>query len=1017
LARPRTYRRRPPPALRETGGKNIGLHCAFILLVLFANPIRAVDSTLALRQYIHSSWTEREGFALPTVQALAQTPDGYLWLGTSSGIYRFDGVHFVPWKPVEGEALPNNEVRALELSRDGTLWIGTASGVSKLTRGRLQNFTARNGLPDGKVVTILEDHAGSLWVATTGSTSGSLSVIQNGSVKTYTTADGLPSSSVLSLFEDRANNLWIGASDGLCKWRPGAGGCSQRFPATALSVEEDGGGNLLVGDTVTRTVLRLSDGALKPAIRSENNVSLAPRVLLRDRDGNVWIGTMGQGLVRLRDGKAERFTRRDGLSGDLIGTLFEDREGNLWVGTTNGLDRFRNPKVPRLSTIEGLSGDLITSVYATRDGDTWVGTSGGGLNRLHKGSITHYLLEDGLPSTTITALFEDAGQRLWVATTAGLACRSQGRFFQVRAPDGGAVDRVFAITGDANGTLWLADGRRGLLRVRGGRIAPHMIHDLPNEKDIYQIYVDRHDSLWIGYYHGGLTVARDDKVTTYYPPERLNTGTVNSIYETRAGIMWLGTERGLSRLRNGVWTTWTKPQNIPEGGIHGIIEDEHDGLWMTASGGLLRASASELDASPNGSPQALVLSVYGLREGIRLGSGPKMANPRLAQSTNGVLWIATEDGVAFINPARMHSNALPPPVIIEQLSVDGKRLDTSGSTEPVFQGRLVQVQFAALSLTDPEGVRFRYQLEGVDPSWVEGGTLRNISYANLRPGRYRFRVIASNDDGVWNTTGASLAFHVQQRFYLTWWFDGLCILALALLAWGAHSLRQKQLRSRFELVLRERSRLTRDLHDTLLQGFAGVLYQLEAAWRQFDNAPEISRQKLERALEQADQSLREARHAIAFLRLPAVENSTLPEALLVAGKQFTDGTPIRLSLDVKGEARPFPYDVQANLYVLAREAVNNAVKHARPAHIMIEFEYTPDSLRLVVRDDGVGFDPESPPKKDRWGIPAMKERAEHIGATLTVKSSPGRGTSVEIDLGGRHRRIWRKTDVQSADSV
>jgi len=981
-------------------------------LALFANPAQAVDSTLALTQYIHTSWTEREGFALPTVQALAQTPDGYLWLGTSSGLYRFDGVHFVAWKPVEGEALPSNEIRALEPSRDGTLWIGTASGVSKLTRGRLQNFTARNGLPGGKVVTILEDHAGRLWVAATGSTAGSLSVIQNGSVKTYT-----PSSSVLSLFEDRANNLWIGASDGLCKWRSDAGGCSQRFPATALSVGEDGAGNLLVGDAQTRTVLRLWDGALKPAIRSENNVSLAPRVLLRDRDGNVWIGTMGQGLIRLRDGKAERFTRRDGLSGDLIGALFEDREGNLWIGTTNGLDRIRNPKVPRLSTIEGLSGDLITSVYATRDGGTWVGTSGGGLNRLHNGSITHYLLENGLPSTTITALYEDAGQRAWVATTAGLARWAQGRFVQVRSQDGSAVDRVFAITGDANGNLWLADGRRGLLQVRGDRIAPHAIRDLPNQKDIYQIHVDRHDSLWIGYYHGGLAVARDDKVTSYYPPDRLNTGTVNAIYETRNGSMWLGTEHGLSRLRNGLWTTWTKQQNLPEGGIYGIIEDQHDGLWLTTSGGLLRAAASALDASADGAPQALALSVYGLSEGIRLGSEGKMANPRLAQSNNGVLWIATEDGVAFIDPARMHRNALPPPVVIEQMSVDGKRLDISGSTEPVFRGRLVQVQFAALSLAAPERIRFRYRLESVDPDWMEGGTLRNVSYADLRPGRYRFRVIASNDDGVWNTTGASVAFHVQQPFYLTWWFDGLCAAALALLAWGAHSLRQRQLRSRFELVLQERSRLTRDLHDTLLQGFAGVLYQLEAAWRQFDNAPEQSRQKLERALEQADQSLREARHAISFLRLPAVENSTLPEALLVAGKQFTDGTPIRLSLDVKGEARPFPYDVQANLYVLAREAVNNAVKHARPAHITIEFEYTPDGLRLVVRDDGVGFDPESSPKKDQWGIPAMKERAEHIGATLTVKSSPGHGTSIEIDLGGRHRRVWRKTDVRTADTV
>jgi signal transduction histidine kinase/ligand-binding sensor domain-containing protein len=762
-----------------------------------------------------------------------------------------------------------------------------------------------------------------------------------------------------------------------------------------LFIAEGAGGDLIVGDGGAKRILRVSGGKLRPILDQFGDSSLDPHLLTRDRDGNVWVGTAGQGLLRLRGAGYERFTRHDGLSSDFINAFLEDREGNLWVGTVTGIDQFREPKVLHVSTRDGLSSDAIMAVCAARNGGIWVGTIGGGLNRVDGGRIGHYLMNSGLPSTTIESLYEDAGG-LWVGTTGGLVHRSKDRFVEVRDPDGQHLNRVFAITEDRTGTLILADGAKGLFSLREGVVKSLSVPG-SEKKSVYQLVAARSGVLWVGYYQGGITAISGDLARFYDTAQGLAQGPVQAIYEDRGGTIWVGTGGGLSRFRRGRWTTWTTKQGLPDGGVQGIVEDDRNGLWLMTGNGILSLPLATLNYSPDGSPGNLAFTLCGLTEGLRLASSSNMANPRIAKSNDGRLWVSTEDGVAVIDPGRIRHNPVPPPVVIEQLLVDGRPVDTSPVSGIEFRGRELQIAYTGLSLTVPESVRFRYKLEGLDRNWTEAGTRRYVAYVNLPPGPYAFRVLACNNEGVWNATGATLAFQIAPQFYQNKWFAALCVGVAALLVWGAYRLRVRRLVSRFQLVAQERARMTRDLHDSLLQGFAGVVYQLEAASRLYESNPEVSKRRLERAIDQADESLREARRAIMSMRLPELENATLPEALNAIGHRTTEGSSIAFHLAVKGQVRQLPYEVQASLYLVGREAIANSVNHACPKRIAAQLVYSTKSVCLSVQDDGIGFDLEAAmAKKDHWGVIGMHERAKHIGAILTVDTASGQGTRIEL---------------------
>jgi signal transduction histidine kinase len=386
---------------------------------------------------------------------------------------------------------------------------------------------------------------------------------------------------------------------------------------------------------------------------------------------------------------------------------------------------------------------------------------------------------------------------------------------------------------------------------------------------------------------------------------------------------------------------------------------------------------------------------FGRADGLRL-YGVASPTPAIARDRGGHIWVCTQDGAAVFDPERLRRNPLPPPLTIEQVTVDGKSLDTT-SHEVWFPGRTVQIAYTAVSLNSPELVRFRYRLIGVDPNWVDAGSRRNVAYAHLSPGGYRFRVTAANNDGPWNENVAEMVLYVEPYFYETYWFRAAVASAVLLMCWAAYRIRVRTLQSRWELIAAERAKFSRELHDSLLQGFSGVVFLLEAAAKKFDSAPEKSRKDLMKALDRADNSLREARQLVTDLRIPALENSTLPQALRETSHQMVHGMPVHFEFEVHGSAKPAHYDVDANLFLIGREALSNSLSHAGANRIRMELQYTSKGLGLTVEDDGSGFDPEmARAKEGHQGFRGMEERAKNIGGALAVESAGGKGTKIVV---------------------
>jgi len=621
---------------------------------------------------------------------------------------------------------------------------------------------------------------------------------------------------------------------------------------------------------------------------------------------------------------------------------------------------------------------------------------GGGLNRWSGDRIVTYLLDSGLPSTSIQALYEDASGRLWVGTSAGLALFQRDRFVTVRDTQNLALDHVFSITGDRAGRVWLADSRRGLFRIVAGR--PQPVQDPgAGGRHIYQLAADEDGGVWIGYYEGGIATAGGATPATWSARDGLADGPVQAILRDATGTIWVGTRSGLSRLRHGSWTTWTAQQGLPEGGVYGLVEDQRGGLWLLSAAGLLRLGLAELQQVPDGAPARLAYPLYGLHEGLRMPGGAGMANPRAIRASDGRLWIATDDGASIVDPRRIRGNPVPPPVVIEQLLVDGQPVDLAPGSEIVFRGEQVQFTYAGLSLMEPERVHFRYRLEGATRGWTDVGTQRTVVFGKLSYGRYRFRVEAWNSDGVRSVADAVVAFRIPPYFYQTYWFYASCATLIGLGVWVFHRLRLRRVVVRFRLIAEERARLTRELHDSLLQGFSGVVYQLEAAVRLFESAPEKSRHWLTSAIDGAERALKEARSAIVSMRLPALEDKTLPEALSLEGVKITEGTAVAFHLDTSGRVRHLAYHEQAGLFLIGREAINNAVNHARGTKVRAGLAYSDQEVCLTVQDNGTGFDPsQAAAKTDHWGMRGMRERAQSIGAEFRLETVLGQGTTITV---------------------
>lgn len=997
-------------------------------------------------QFGHASWQTEQGLPQNTVQALLQTRDGYLWLGTKEGLARFDGLRFVIFDKRNTPQLPHNQIRSLYEDRAGHLWISTPGGLVQYRQGRFTAFTTQNGLTSDNVWAVYEDRAGSLWIATPNG----LNRFHNGQFTAFTTREGLSHNSIETLLEDADGALWVGTLDGLTRFKDGvftrynvaeglagatvktlwldvqqrlwigttggltlwANGQFQRFSTASVTViQQDRAGRLWFGTPDGLQLWR--DGNLTLLTTRDGLPDNLIEALREDHAGGMWIGTPG-GLARWQDEQLTRFTERDGLSSNLVRTLFEDREGSLWVGTeAGGLNLIKHKKFTTYTTRQGLSANLVRAIFEDRTGQLWVGTQEG-LNRLQAGRWTQFTTRDGLVSNDVLALCDDRQGNLWIGTPQGLQRFRQGAFTTFTVADGLADDHIRSLYEDRAGNLWIGT-RRGLSRWQDGQFTTYtMLDGLANDL-VGALCEGRDGSLWIGTL-GGLSRFKDGQFTNYV--SELSSEVVISLYEDVKGALWIGTHGGgLNLFKNGRFAHFTVNDGLPDDVIYFIQEDGQGQLWLSSNKGVMRVSRTALEARRPESTQPLPVVSYGTADGMETRECSGGGHPAGTKTRDGRLWFATIKGVAQLDPANLRRNEVPPPVAIEQVSVDDVAFSPYAPLDlPPGQTRF-EFHYAGLSFAAPEQVRFRYKLEGFDPDWIEAGTQRSASYTNVPAGHYRFRVLACNNDGVWNETGAAFAFRLRPHFYRTYWFYSLCLLTLvaAIVAWNRARVRRVE--REFAVVLAERTRIAREIHDTLAQGFAGISVQLELVARLLERAPTTARTHLDQARDLVRDSLAEARRSVWDLRSPSLEGGDLPAALAETAKRLVAGTPVQAHVEVHGTYRPLSRAAEAHLLRIGQEAITNALKHAGATAINLQLEFAAQRLRFSVRDNGRGFDAAQPPgsRNGHFGLVGIHERAAQLGGKVAITSRPNQGTEISLDVPLNGELSGRGGTLKNAD--
>jgi len=1028
----------------------------FVWLFLSASLALCLDPHKDLRQYGHRSWQTDSGLPQNTVHAVIQTRDGYIWLATEGGLVRFDGVQFVVYDKQAPAHLPNVNVNSLFEDSRGDLWIGTEDGLVRRHDAAFTTFGDGNGLPSNTIWSIFEDHAKTVWVVTPAG----LARYRDGHFESFPIAAGIANAT--SLAEGADGSFWIGTQSGVVHLEKGViegapvlpGVAVQAVAAThdgliwagtrtgayrfapekrsavvpisglpsneitALTAGRDG--RLWIGTARGATVYDQVKGLGKPdgsgVAYSVRDGLPADRIdsIWVDREGALWVAT-NRGLARIFDGRVLASTANESLSASPVLSLLEDREGSLWLGTeSSGLEMLNNQKFTSYTTGDGLSENLTRSVFQDRGGVVWVGTNGGGLNRFDHGQFSSLTTANGLSSNIVLALGGDAAGNLWVGTPDGLNRIQTGNHITTfTSADGLADDFVRSIYAASDGSLWIGT-RRGLSHLENGRFTSYSGMDGLGSDLVGAVVEDRSDgfrsALWIGTL-GGLTRFDHGKFTTLTMRDGLTSNVITALYQDHEGTLWIGTnEGGLNRLRDGKITAYPPEQShLPES-IYALLEDTLGNLWLSSKTGVYSVSKRELNDFAGDPSSRIAPTVYGTPDGMKISECSSGGHPAAWKLSDGTMWFATLRGIAAVDPEHLSRNALPPPVAIEEVLIDDQPVNdqrsaaTGALTIPPGRRRF-EFHYAGLSFIAPQKVRFRYKLDGFDHDWVDAGPRRTAYYTNLPPGRYRFHVLACNSDGIWNETGAFLDFRLKPHYYRTYWFYLILALGLALLAYCVYHWRLRQVELRYDAVLAERGRIAREIHDTLAQGLVGISVQLELVNRLLASSVESARTQLDQARNLVRDNIAEARSSIWDLRSHAAETEDLATRLAqMAGTATERSIPkIKVKSKVSGTYRPLPPKTEAELLRIAQEAVNNAVRHAKPAHIAIELRFGAQDLQMTIQDDGCGFDgqphPQSSGPQGHFGLTGMRERAAEIGGTLAIDSAPGKGTRISVQAG------------------
>ncbi len=969
-----------------------------VLLICAAGGLLALDPSRTLTQYAHRIWTVQQGLPTGTIYDIWQTQDGFLWLGTQTGLVRFDGVRYTPAETLFSGVPENLWIRDGFEDEHGALWAGTNDeGVFRFQDGRTTQYSSKEGLPSVQIFCLIPAADGGVW-ACTGNGVAHLSG-DGDKVQVTRTREGSSPDVIRAACLASEGKLWVGGEGPTIYSQNGSGFDALPMPSIP------------------------ADAAVRAMVCSGES---------------VWVGTTA-GLVQVKGATQRLYTQKDGLVDDGVLSLFESRDGSLWVGTRSGFSRLRNGEFESFRPQDGLSQSSVSSLYEDREGSLWVGTKHG-LNQFVDGRAIPYTVNEGLPSNAAGPLLQDSAGGIWVGTLdAGLA-RFDGRHFSVQGTRQGlASNTVLALADAGGGAVWVGTAR-GLNLLRNGRVSGVFTKQsgLPSD-EVRALYRDSAGALWAGT-AAGMAVFKDGKFTTpkgvssdpiialgadrqgrtlfstehglfrmegetvrEVAPNGVPLRSVDAIYRDPDGLVWLGTNG------TGLWlldergaeakaTPFQMRHGMFDSEIYGIVPDQQGNLWMACSKGIFSVVRTELLRFAAGQIKKVSSTQYSPTDALRVIECKSGVQPGIWRMTDGRVWFSTIRGLIVLDPAHLQRKVPPPPVVIEDPIVNGQseRADRIGSLAP--GPKSLEFNYTGLSFLAANRITFRYILDGYDKKWIDAGTRREAYYTNLPPRKYRFRVTACNVDGLCNETGAGIEFALAPHYYQQPWFLLTLAVATALAGWLIYQIRIRHLRERYDLIVAERSRIARELHDTLIQGFSGITMAMQALAGRLRSSQE--RESLEDIIHDAANCLRETRRSVAGLRETRgpEPSSNLASAIDGAARQITETKDVRLKLRLDRVPRGLPPELEYNLLRIASEAISNAVKHSGARTIEVTLRSSPDALRLSVSDDGAGCEPSENGhlRPGHYGLIGMKERAAQIGAEFEFESTPGHGTTVSV---------------------
>lgn len=1015
----------------------------FIATVVFLSSLLSIKAQNRI-----DAWTTDNGLPQNSVTGLTQTPEGYIWFTTNEGLVRFDGVRFKVFNKSNTPEITNNRMFGAFADKSAKIWMNTEEGeILSYEKGVFSIAMKPEEVPPGLRSHFFDDPSGSVIFYVEHKDYRD----EKSTYKHFHYQDGkfvpleiegLSEDSFLVL-TDREGGLWFASGKALRRFKDGT---IKDFDLSRYSTGEinrvayeDRQGSIWLGYTQDpkQFLLKIRDGR----VESFQSPPLAPvSSFAEDSRGNLWISLFNNGIYRI-DQKSviaegpvtnllEPVLLIDRIPNISSGYLCPDHEGGIWVGTNQGLVRLISQTIRVFSKQEGLPEENVYPVYEDRAGRIWAGIWENSLVKYEGGSFKTFLRTKD--TYNVSSLFEDRSGRFWIGTLGNLYYLDKGRLVRFTEQAGFSGRTEFSvISEDRDNNLWFGTNL-GLGRYSGGRATVFTKKDGLPDDYIIAFLQTGDGKIWVGT-RGGLAAIENGNIRAFTTADGLSSNYLRSLYEDSDRVLWIGSyDGGLTRFRDGKFTRFTMKEGLSSNGVFCILEDNRGWFWINSNQGIYRVRKQELNDFADGKITSLTSIAYNKQDGLLNIEGNGGRQPAGIKARDGKLWFPTAQGIAVVDPETVMTNQLPPPVLIEEMVIDrdpvaNEKLqlaigDQSEITLAPNQSNL-EIHYTGISFINSGQVKFKYMLEGLDRDWIDVGTRRTAYYSYLPPGEYTFRVIAANRDGVWNTDGAFAKVRVLPPFYKANWFLATCAAAFLAILWILYQLRSRQLAHQFNMTLEarvsERTRIARELHDTLLQSFQGLLLRFQSVLKMLPERPLEARQRLESALDQATEAIAEGRDAVQGLRSSATETDDLASGITAIAEDLASNTSApdspAVDVEVEGAPRSLNAIVRDEAYRIAGEALRNAFRHARARRITVELLYDKRQFRLRVRDDGKGLDEETLRRAaaaEHFGLPGMRERAENVGGRLEVRSRPDSGTEVELSIqgdiayGGSARRSW-----------